>query len=59
MRFSVCGLLLQIVRNGLTIHLQLSVKSNCQLFIHLLNQGFIYEAAQNCYPDHEQGFAGG
>ena len=31
MRFKVCGLLLQIVPDGLTIHLQLSAKSDCHV----------------------------
>jgi hypothetical protein len=45
MTFSECELFLQIVGTCLTIHLQLSVKIICQVFIHLNNKDLDYEAA--------------
>jgi hypothetical protein len=40
--------------------LQLSVKIKCQVYLFILIiKDLIYEAAQNCYPDYQQGFPGG
>lgn len=57
MRFAVWPLPLQTVSDGINLFVASFCNWTLSLIYLFIKEELIYEAAQNCYPDNQQGFA--